>query len=265
MKTISIKEFAFDYILEQDNLSREEKLLLGVYVKESDKYQVMHLLAFGTMVPPMTEEMNKDMQIFFNCLSEIDWRKVGVQTSVKAGQALEKGAGFAKQKGFEKAVDLAYKPKEGISALKRLARSWANYNVQPGTFNIGRFKIKIPKVLNKQWHAQYIKANAALHAGAALAAAAAAAMIFMAARKAYKTKFSKAARACKSYKGTQKDECIRKFRVDAIKEDIKVMESNKTACKAARDPGRCMSKVDKRIKKQKNKLEKILTKKKVKP
>lgn len=264
MNTVAIKEFAFDYILQQDNLSKSEKILLGTYVKESDKYQVMHLLAFGTIVPPMTEEMNKDIQIFYNCLSEIDWRTVGVDASVKAGSAIEKGVSIAKSAAGKKALQYAYDPMKGSNALKRLAASWANYKVSPGSFNIGAFTVKIPKLMNRQWHLQYVQANAAIHAGVALAALAATTMIFMAAKKAYKATLSKAARSCRKYEGKNKGECIRKFHVDALKHDISVMMKNKEVCKATKKPEKCAAKVNKRIAKQKARLQKALITKKPK-
>lgn len=264
MNTVAIKEFAFDYILQQDNLSKSEKILLGTYVKESDKYQVMHLLAFGTIVPPMTEEMNKDIQIFYNCLSEIDWRTVGVDTSVKVGSAIEKGISVAKSAAGKKALQYAYSPIKGSNALKRLAASWANYKVSPGSFNIGAYAVKVPKFMNKQWHLQYVQANAALHAGAAIAALAATTMIFMAAKKAYKATLSKAARSCRKYEGKNKGECIRKFHVDALKHDISVMMKNKEVCKATKKPEKCAATVDKRITKQRIRLQKALTTKKPK-
>lgn len=271
MNVIAIKEFAFDYILEQDNLSRSKKLLLGTYVNESDQYQVMHLLLFGNMVPSMTEEMNDDVEKVFYFLCETDWEKVGVDTSVAVGKQIEKGVDVAKtagkfiaKKAGEKAVKSSYTPGEGIDALKRLARSWASFKVPSGTWKIGPFNITVPKVFNQQWHEQYVKANAALHAGAALAAAAVVVMIFMAAKKAYKATLTKAARSCKRYEGLEKNECIRKFHVEAIKKDIQVMTQNRKSCEAARKPGKCLTKVDKRIKQQKDKLQKALTIKKPK-
>jgi len=264
MNTVAIKEFAFDYILEQDNLTNSEKILLGTYVNESNKYQVMHLLFFGSMVPPMTEGMNKDIQEIFNFLSEVDWKTVGVKASVKAGQAIEKGGEILKQKGLEKAAQISYDPRKGIGALKRLASSWANYKVPGQGFSIGKFQVSIPKFWDKQWHQQYVQANAALHAGAAIAAVAVAAMVFMAAKKAYKATLAKAARYCRKYEGKEKGECIRKFHVDAIKQDIRTMEQNKEACQATRDKDKCTKKIDKRIKKQRIKLEKALKTKKPK-
>ena len=260
MNTVAIKEFTFDYILEQDNLTNSEKILLGTYVNESDKYQVMHLLFFGSMVPPMTEGMNKDIQEIFNFLSEVDWRTVGVKASVKAGEYIEKGI----EKGSKEATKFALDPRKGIEALKRLARSWADYKVDPGVTKIGPFNVSIPKFLSNQWQQQYIQANTALHAGTALAAAAAAAMIFMVAKKAYKSTLSKAARGCRSYKGKEKGECIRKFHAEAIKKDITTMQKNRESCNITKKPEKCKAKVDKRITKQKIKLQKTLTTKKPK-
>jgi len=259
MNAIAIKKFAFDYILLQDNLEKDDKILLGTYVSEGDQYQVMHLLLFGSMVPPMTEDMNADVEEVFNVLTE-DWP---VDASVKAGEYLEKGADvgkFVATKAIEKAID----PRKGISALQRLAASWASYKVPPGGFSIGGFKIGIPKMWNKEWQTNYAEASVALHAGAALSAIAVTIMIFMAAKKAYKATMSKAARSCKQYEGNQKDECIRNFHVEAIKKDIEVMQKNRKSCEVARKPGKCITKVDNRIKKQKDKLQKALTTKKPK-
>jgi hypothetical protein len=132
------------------------------------------------------------------------------------------------------------------------------------SWKIGGFRIDVGKYLDPQWAQQYHRANLALHAGTALAAGVAAALIILIAKKAYKKYLSKAVRSCRKYKGSDKDECVRKFHVDAIKHDISLMEKNKQACQATRRPGKCIEKVDKRIRKQKNKLQKAVTTKKPK-
>jgi hypothetical protein len=259
MNGIAIKKFAFDYILVQDDLSRNDKLILGTYVSEADQHQVMHLLLFGSMVPPMTEDMNGDVETVFFYLSEAPG--LAVRASLAVGQALEKGGKVAKDVAAY-ASKASADPKKGIAALQRLAKSWASYKVPVGGFNIGGFKINFSPSMNKDWQAHYVKASGALHAGAALAALAVTVMIFMAAKKAYKATLSKAARACKGYEGHQKKECVRKFHAEAIKKDIQVMQQNRSACEAAKNPGKCMSKVDGRIRKQRAKLQKTLTTKK---
>jgi len=269
MNVVHLKEFAFDYISLEDKLSKSDKIMLGQYVYEADQYQVMHLLTFGTIVPPMTEQMNKDVETVFSCMLELyllNERPIGADPNVKYTvlstadkEALVK-MGKAGAEKVAKVID-----KKGITALKRLAASWANTKFPAfKSWKIGNIQIDIGKYLDPQWATQYHKANIALHAGAAVAATAAAGLIFLVAKKAYKKYLSKAVRSCRKYKGIDRNECVRKFYLDAIKKDIEVMEKNKQACNTTRRPGKCIEKVDKRIRKQKTKLQKVLTMKKAK-
>lgn len=251
MNTIELKNYAFDYILEQEALKATDKLLLGSFVKEADVHQVLHLLLFGTMAPPLTEDMKKDTEVIFKLLFEVDWRTVGVDASVKAGEALEKGA--------EKAVKIA--STKGISALRRLASAWANYQVPDGNFKIHGISFNWSKYMNAEWHKQFISANAALHAGAALATLAVAALIYKLGQKAYKSHLSKASRSCKGKEKAEKKACVRSYYMQAVKNEMRALESHKGACSAAKNPDKCVKAVSKRIVKAKAKLQKVLTKK----
>lgn len=71
---------------------------------------------------------------------------------------------------------------------------------------------------------------------------------------AYRKKFSAAAKACASRQGTDKKACINKFKMDAQKAKIAVMQKGLAACGKTKDPAKCKAKLSAKIAKEKAKL-----------
>jgi len=81
--------------------------------------------------------------------------------------------------------------------------------------------------------------SSALTVAAIVAAAAAASIV------AYKKFFSKAAKACQGR--PDKSECMKKHKVQALKQQVKVLQSNKKHCSKAKTPAICSAKIDSKI------------------
>lgn len=80
------------------------------------------------------------------------------------------------------------------------------------------------------------------------AAVALAAAITTVAYKVYKAKFSKAARACVQYKGIQKEECMLKFKKDALQAKIKMLQKGAAKlCSKNKNPGECRARIQAKI------------------
>jgi len=69
--------------------------------------------------------------------------------------------------------------------------------------------------------------------------------------KVYKKYISKAARACKQFKGDQKNTCMEKHRGEAKKARIMALEKSKSLCAKSKDPKLCVAKIKHKIRKLK--------------
>ena len=85
------------------------------------------------------------------------------------------------------------------------------------------------------------------------AAAAAAAAIIAASIIIYK-KQRGASGACRKYKGSERESCIKKYKNEAIKAQIRALEGSKKLCSKSKNPKVCTSKVEVKIQKLKAKL-----------
>ena len=74
-----------------------------------------------------------------------------------------------------------------------------------------------------------------------------AAAIITASAMTYKNILSKAARACKRKSGSEKTECMKKFKKDALESQINALKSGMTKCSKSKDPTKCRKKVIKKI------------------
>lgn len=79
-------------------------------------------------------------------------------------------------------------------------------------------------------------------------------VVAQAGEMAYKRFFSKAARACKDKSGTVKTACMNKFKIDGIKEKIKVYQKGLGMCSKSKTPDKCKAKLQSKIAKAKAKL-----------
>jgi len=74
--------------------------------------------------------------------------------------------------------------------------------------------------------------------------------------KIYKNRFSKAARACKGLKGWKKDECMEKFKNDALKARIAAIKSQMSKCSKSSNPEKCKRLLNAKISKLEAKIKK---------
>jgi hypothetical protein len=87
---------------------------------------------------------------------------------------------------------------------------------------------------------------------------AAAALAITLAAKVYKNYLSKAARACKGKKGLDKQQCMRKAKIEAQKQKVmSLTKAQGTVCKKNKNPEKCVSKLKLKIAKEKIKMQKI--------
>lgn len=73
----------------------------------------------------------------------------------------------------------------------------------------------------------------------------------------YQNLLSRAQKACEGKVGQEKKECLRNFKIGALKAQIQALEKGKVKCKKSKDPKACVSKINEKIKKVKVKLSKI--------
>ncbi len=253
MKAKDLKLFTGYYINLQENLNNEDKIQLLNFVKESSGEQIKSLLLTGQM-RTLEEGEDEFVNEFFNTTP------IGqILTELPSGDAiLGVGKDVARTGVHKLARTLNV---DGVKALKSLATQFADKKV-PNIFKLGPLRMG-GRETEIAWGVAYNKANAALHAGAALSAAAAVALIFVIAKRAYQSYLSKTAKACKGKKGDEKNECFRKVKAGAIEAQIQFLNQSKATCKGTSKPDKCESKVDQRIHKKKIALQKIMTKKKV--
>lgn len=90
-----------------------------------------------------------------------------------------------------------------------------------------------------------------------VAGIAAAALAVTLAAKVYKNYLSKAARACKGKKGPEKQQCMRKAKMNARKEKITSLTKAQGICSKTKNPGQCVAKLKLKIAKEKAKIKKI--------
>jgi len=82
-------------------------------------------------------------------------------------------------------------------------------------------------------------------------------MLITVAYKVYKAFFSKAAKACRTKAGRDKQECIYKYKVAALRQQIKALKKNRAYCKKAKEPEKCRQRIDSEIEKVKQKIKKL--------
>jgi len=72
--------------------------------------------------------------------------------------------------------------------------------------------------------------------------------------KRYKRNWTKAGRYCKGTSGSQRTACLRRFKVAILKKRIEDLQKAKEFCKKSRNPQKCVSKVDAKILKIKERV-----------
>jgi len=97
-------------------------------------------------------------------------------------------------------------------------------------------------------------------AGYLFASIAVAAVVMYIAYQIYKKFFSKAARACKQYKGEKKKECLLNYQLDALQKQNSLMRKGLSICKNTTDPDKCEKAIRKKIEKTEQKIKKLKSK-----
>jgi hypothetical protein len=88
MKLHELKEFTLYYILEHDNLTKEEKLQLGEFVKEANEDQVNYLLASGKMVE--SNLLDESMEKFLKYVEHIKAKDILITNAADVKRYLRK-------------------------------------------------------------------------------------------------------------------------------------------------------------------------------
>ncbi len=91
-------------------------------------------------------------------------------------------------------------------------------------------------------------------AGIGLAALTAAALVIYGGYKIYQRFFSQAAKACSKLSGSQRDQCVKKFRIDAMKTQISDLNKGMSTCSKSKDPAKCKQIISDKIKKLQTKI-----------
>jgi len=81
----------------------------------------------------------------------------------------------------------------------------------------------------------------------AIAAGAMALLIIAIGVLVYRKFMSKASKACKNYKGDEKNECLKKYREKAKQLKIQTLVKNRKACSKTKNPQKCVEKINKKI------------------
>ena len=226
-----LKQYATIYTSLHNNLTKEEKTCIYDFIKNSSDEQVMSLLLTGECKEKLQEGEGKFVRELFNM------SPVGIifdENFVNEGRGLEK-------------------------VIHQLANKWATYKEPNVRRTLGAFLGDdfLQQSINQRWAKQYELALKTIKTGAPIAATALAALIILVSYKVYKLYLSKAARAC-SNQGTKelKKKCIKKYKIEALKAQIKDLTSAKTGCKETKNPQKCAAKVDQKINSIKLKLQK---------
>ena len=236
MNGLLLKEFAYQYILLHDNLTKDEQLQMGNFVKEASEEQVMALLLCGECKEKLGEGEGK----FVRELFEVS--PVGIM--------------FSDQDLIYESLDMW---------VKSMARKWASYRVPGGEEKtLGDILGASGKRAEQlgQWRVSYKQATDALNKGIPIAATVVATLVILVSYKLYKTYLSKAAKACKGQATSElKKICLKKYKIEALKSQIKELTTGKSACKETKNPAKCAAKVDSKIHSIQVKLQKLSRKK----
>jgi hypothetical protein len=93
----------------------------------------------------------------------------------------------------------------------------------------------------------HIITNQIIGGGMIIGAGALAALAIKGGVKAFKRYLTKAGRACAGLDGVHKEQCLRKYRIEATKSQIAMLEKNKQICGKTKDPHKCAQKIQKHI------------------
>ncbi|MFW9871856.1 MAG: hypothetical protein ACFFG0_02055 [Candidatus Thorarchaeota archaeon] len=227
-----LKELAYEYILLHDNLTKEEKLQVGVFVKNASDEQVMALLLTGECKQLQEGEADFAKQLF-----NIFAYKLCELTGDFSSGVVQSGMGG------------------GMAWMRRLASKWADYKAGTETIQ-GPFgvNVRMPKDM-ESWAGSYDSAIKNIKSGTPVAALVMAALVILVASRAYKKYFSEAAKACKG-KGSKEliQKCVKQYKLKALKAQLMELQSSIKACDTTKKPDKCRKAINKKIMKIKQKI-----------
>lgn len=256
-----LRLYASVYVREND-LSKEDENYLLDFIKEANEYDIIALLMTGKAqnVSENTGETLKQIFTEFTIdgflLENVDNKNFIQEISAADAASMEP---FKKLAGMIHKLKTGREPKEflgikfqraeDVQAIDNMAKSMlSKYVAARGAISQA---IKTGK--------EFVQQNQK-EAALGLAAATVAGIAAVVASKIVKKYLTKAARACKDKKGLEKTTCIQKFKVDAVKDQMKVLDDYKKYCQATKDPKKCEKKIEKKKTALKKKAQKVMVK-----
>lgn len=261
-----LKLFAKCYV-EVHDLSIEDKKKLFEFIDVAKDYEVMNLLTTGEIVSLEEEHRDKIVEKFKQTmaypvilLGEQFTTTTGTQMAKRAVKAVTKTAKAVAQR-VSQIEPTTVKPQAQISGIHvpdTVSRFFWNLaqkttGKQPFT-SVKGVELWLSKADVNQVASM---ASKLMRAVGEVGAATLAAVFLFLAIKVLKSKLSAAQRACKNLPSDKKKDCIRKFKVDAIKNQISILQKGLTACSNSKDPDKCKRTIQKKIDKLKMKLQKV--------
>ncbi len=269
----TLKTFAAHYI-DMHDIPTDAKIDMLAWLKGANELQIEHFLFSGGI---MTEEPDVLSEIDFLELSPTDRMVADLAAlqNIKADhmiQRMKMGGETATQKTAEKVAEVSETAKEiPAEMLKQLQTmvdkakeipEKAPEMAESAYVSMLAMISKVGSVVQQQL-GRITDPSAAMVKGAEhgmktggiiLGGTVLAALIATGAWKVYKSYLSKAAKACKQHKSTEKETCMRKFALQHKKRYIALLQKGKESCKFSKNPAKCTFKIDKKINKVKLQL-----------
>ncbi len=174
-----------------------------------------------------------------------------ILVNLQTGQVVKRVGKDTSADELEKIMNRVMRLSSAVSSATMLYNT--GKNVVTGTYNAGKTLYDYAKKAG----------TSALSAGrflvskvgaANLGYAALVATLLYGATKTYKNYISKEGRVCRNYNGSQREECIRNYRANAIRAQISDLKSSMNACNKTSNPVKCKMVIQNKIKQLQNKL-----------
>ncbi len=242
MRNLSPLQIFTNYYIDlQSTISVSEKRQIHTFVESATPHQIVALLTEGRMrtVKPVEQTL---LETTFNksgvgFLLEMNYNPSELKQAVMSGA--EKYGNSAKAAyGHAKTAASASYDSAKASSKEHFDKviKWSEEELK-----------KLQDVAHNA-HMPDIPVNKPL------AAISVAALILTVGYATYKKYFDKASVACKSKTGVQKTACMKKFKNDAIKQQIAAILRSKASCKKSKNATKCSAEVDKKVKQLKAKM-----------
>ena len=293
MNTTDLKIFAMYYVMEHDNLLKEEKIAVMEFIKDNSEDHVKHLLLTGEVKYELVKE---DLDFIKEGITD-NWPNVvsarnygrvhGALAAVlvaaaafaaakaykryftKAGKTCAGKKGIEKKKCIMQVKQKAQqeklkqlqsalssgcpKSKDPASCKQKLQSKISKEKAKMGMLGESIEYIEEENFLNEKLW-PWVRAGYEQGLTQGAAAVAVAGLAGVIGAKVYKRYLSQAAKACSGKAGDAKTNCMQKFKLDAIKSKIQAMEAGKSHCKTTSNPEKCVSKLQQKIAQEKAKL-----------